>query len=100
MQEWAQARSAESLAIGRAYLDGRGPFPQRLPQLELTSRFLTDFYALVGDWARWAGHIVETWPDEPGQAQPDLTVIEETVRRAAATGESDTQLHIQQTDTS
>jgi PadR family transcriptional regulator AphA len=100
MQEWAQARSAESLAIGRAYLDGRGPFLQRLPQLELTSRFLTDFYALVGDWARWAGGIVTTWPDEPGQARPDVTVIEETVRLATTSVEADAQRDIHQGNTS
>jgi PadR family transcriptional regulator AphA len=69
---WAQARSAESLAVGRQYLQGQGPFPQRLAQLDLTARFLTDFYALVGDWASWAMGIVETW---------------ETVRRAAAAAE-------------
>ena len=100
MREWAQARSTESLAIGRAYLDERGPFPHRLAQLELTSRFLTDFYALVGDWAHWASQIVETWPDEPGRAQPDLTVIEETVRRAAATAEADAQRAFQPGDAS
>ena len=47
-REWARARSAESLAVGRQYLDGRGPLPQRAAQLELTARFITDFYALVG----------------------------------------------------
>jgi DNA-binding PadR family transcriptional regulator len=81
---WAQARSAESLAVGRQYLQGQGPFPQRLAQLNLTAQFLTDFYAMVGDWASWAMGIVETWPDDPRQAQPDLAVTEETVRRAAA----------------
>ncbi len=86
---WAQARSAESLAVGRQYLEGRGPFPQRLAQLELTARFLTDFYAMVGDWARWASRIVESWPDDLRQAQPDLAEIEAIVRRAAAAAESE-----------
>jgi hypothetical protein len=45
--------------------------PVRLPELHLTSRFLTDFYLLVGEWARWASSIVETWPDDPRQATPD-----------------------------
>ena len=87
-KEWAMARSSESLEIGRRYQAGEGPFPQRAAQLELTARFLTDFYALVGDWARWAAGLVERWPDDGRQAQPDPSVVEETVRRAArAAGE-------------
>lgn len=82
-QSWAQARCAESLAIGEQYSTGSGPFPQRLPELQLTSRFLTDFYLLVGKWAGWAASIVETWPDDPRQAKADPQVIAETVRRAA-----------------
>lgn len=84
---WAQARNAESLAVGHQYLRGEGPFPQRAAQLELTARFLTDYYALVGAWADWASRIVATWPDDPRQATPDSTVMEETLRRAAATAE-------------
>ena len=82
-QAWARARCAESLAIGEQYRSGSGPFPERLPELQLTSRFLTDFYLLVGEWARWASTIVETWPDDPRQAKPDPEVIAEIVRRAA-----------------
>ncbi|HLG68219.1 MAG TPA: PadR family transcriptional regulator [Acidimicrobiales bacterium] len=80
--EWARARSAESAAIGRQYLEGRGPFPERGPQLDLTARFLTDFYALVGEWARWATAIVETWPDDGAPAQGDPRITEDIVRRA------------------
>ncbi len=83
-REWARARSAESLAVGREYLQGQGPFPRRMAQLDLTARFLTDFYAMVGAWADWAIGMVETWPDDPRQAKSDLAVVTETVRRAAA----------------
>jgi len=82
-QAWARARSAESLAVGEQYRTGGGPFPERLPELQLTSRFLTDFYLLVGEWAGWAATVVETWPDDPRQAKHDPQVIAETVRRAA-----------------
>jgi DNA-binding PadR family transcriptional regulator len=81
-QGWAQARCAESLTVGEAYAEGEGPFPQRLPELQLASRFITDFYLLVLDWARWAASIVETWPDDPRQATHDPRVIAETVKRA------------------
>jgi DNA-binding PadR family transcriptional regulator len=82
-QAWARARCAESLAVGEQYRTGGGPFPERLPELQLTSRFLTDFYLLVGQWARWAATVVETWPDDPRQAKHDPQVIAEIVRRAA-----------------
>ena len=82
-QQWARARCAESLAVGETYLEGEGPFPERLAVLQLTSRFLTDFYLLVGDWAAWATGIVAAWPDDPRQASPDPAALTETLRRAA-----------------
>lgn len=88
-EEWAQARCAESLAVGEAYLEGRGIFPERLPELQLTSRFLTDFYLLVLGWARWAAAIVESWPDDPRQARHDHDVLAETVNRARQAAQSD-----------
>jgi DNA-binding PadR family transcriptional regulator len=81
--EWARERSSESLAVGRQYRAGTGPFPERAPQLELTSRFITDFYRFVGEWAAWATEIVETWPDDPRQAAAYPGAEEETLRRAA-----------------
>jgi DNA-binding PadR family transcriptional regulator len=81
-QEWARARCAESLAVGVAYLNGDGPFPERLPELQLASRFITDFYLLVLNWAVWASAIVDTWPDDPRQARHQPEVLAETVRRA------------------
>jgi DNA-binding PadR family transcriptional regulator len=81
-QQWAMARCAESLAVGERYLDGEGPFLQRLPELELTSRFITDFYLLVLSWSQWAAAVVETWPDDPRQAAHDPAALAETVERA------------------
>ena len=86
-QDWARARSQESLAIGEQYAEGGGPFPERAAVLQLTSRFLTDFYLLVSDWATWAAGIVASWPDDPRQAIPDPSVLAETIRRAAAGGQ-------------
>ena len=88
-QRWSEARSAETLAVGREYVEGRGRFPERQAQLDLTARFLADYYALVGGWARWATGVVEGWPDDPRRAQADPSISEETVRRAtAASGEA------------
>jgi hypothetical protein len=81
--EWAQRQSGQSLAIGEQYAAGHGPFPERMAELQLTSRFLTDFYLLVGNWAAWATQIVTDWPDDPRQASHDPSVIAETNLRAA-----------------
>jgi DNA-binding PadR family transcriptional regulator len=81
-QEWARARCAESLAVGEAYLGGGGPFRERLPELQLASRFITDFYLLVLNWAGWATAIVDTWPDDARHASHDPDVLAETVERA------------------
>jgi PadR family transcriptional regulator, regulatory protein AphA len=83
-EEWARTRLEESRGIGEQYAAGTGPFPERLPQLQLTSRFLTDFYALVGEWARWAASVVETWPDDVRAAEADPAIILETLHRASS----------------
>lgn len=82
-QQWAQAQCAASLTVADQYAQGQGPFPQRVPEIQLTSRFLTDFYLLVLDWARWATAIVETWPDDPRDARADPQITAETRRRAS-----------------
>jgi DNA-binding PadR family transcriptional regulator len=82
-QGWARAQCAQSLAVATEYAQGAGQFPQRLAELQLVSRFITDFYRLVGEWAQWASEIVSTWPDDPRQAQHDPDEAAETLRRAA-----------------
>jgi PadR family transcriptional regulator AphA len=70
--EWVQRENAENLVAGRAYLAGRGSFPERAALNLIGGRFLTDFYAMVADWAMWATRIVETWPDNPRGLPLDL----------------------------
>jgi DNA-binding PadR family transcriptional regulator len=82
-QEWARERCAEMQAVAEQYLAGEGPFPERQPVLQLTGRFLTDFYRLVGEWARWVDGVVADWPEDPKQAPADRGGLEETLRRAA-----------------
>ncbi len=82
-REWARQHGAQSHAIGTAYGQGEGPFPQRRAQQLLTARFLNDFYVTVAEWADWATSVVEGWPDDPGQAVVDPAELDETTRRAA-----------------
>jgi DNA-binding PadR family transcriptional regulator len=50
--------------IARQYLDGLGPFQQRLPLSGLMWRFLWEYNTTVLRWARWARAEVEAWPDD------------------------------------
>jgi PadR family transcriptional regulator, regulatory protein AphA len=68
--------------IARQYLDGLGPFQERLPLGGLTWRFLWEFQLTVLRWARWAYAEVEAWPDDLSQ----LDAIAEFTRIVAAAG--------------
>jgi DNA-binding PadR family transcriptional regulator len=81
IQSWADARSAENIAVARSYLAGAGPFPERAAVLAITGRFLTDFVDMVNHWATWAAAVVDTWPADPRQAQPDWTTFEAIATR-------------------
>lgn len=79
------ASDDETLAtahVADEYLEGCGPFPERLPWLILVGQFLDDFQAMVAAWAAWAIETVEQWPDDLGAAEPDLVALAAQKRRA------------------
>jgi PadR family transcriptional regulator, regulatory protein AphA len=61
--------------IAQQYLDGRGPFQERLPFSGLMWRFLWDYHLAVLSWARWAQAEVQAWP-------PDLSQLDATAEFA------------------
>lgn len=80
---WAVAQNEESLATARAYASGEAEFQERVAINLLGGGFLTEYYRLVAEWAEWAAGIVEQWPDDPGQALPDESALQQVVRRGA-----------------
>ena len=80
--DWVQRENAENLVAGRAYLAGKGNFPERAALNLIGGRFLTDFYAMVAESALWATTIVETWPDDPRGVPLDLAEQRATLRAA------------------
>jgi DNA-binding PadR family transcriptional regulator len=80
--DWVQRENTENLVAGRAYLAGKGSFPERAALNLIGGRFLTDFYAMVADWALWATKIVETWPDDPRGVPLDLAEQRASLRVA------------------
>jgi PadR family transcriptional regulator, regulatory protein AphA len=81
IRAWAGERNAEGVAIARSYLDGTGPFPERAAVLVLTGRFLTDFADMVGNWADWAGTVIDEWPEDVRAAEPRWEVLAEIARQ-------------------
>ncbi len=53
--------------IADSYLEGRGPFQQRLPLSGLMWRFLWEYHVTVLRWARWARDQVQAWPEDLSQ---------------------------------
>lgn len=93
MRRWREERAELGAAITRQYLEGEGPFPERLPWLVLTGDFLSRFDRMVGEWAAWAAEVVEGWPDDLRAAEPDWAALaamsaqdEAVVREAAERG--------------
>ena len=71
----------DSAGISRAYLDGEGAFPERLPWLVLCGQFLEEFDIMVERWTEWAASVVATWPDDIAAAEPELDVLEAQAER-------------------
>jgi DNA-binding PadR family transcriptional regulator len=79
---WSDEQTLATRHIPREYLDGRGPYPERLPWIILVGQFLDDFLALVEEWATWATGEVTKWPDDMGGASPALEALEGQAGRA------------------
>lgn len=75
IRRWADAERAEHAEVARSYLEGAGPFPQRTAVLVLTGRFLWDFAEAVAAWADWALDVVEGWPEDPSEAEPQWEAL-------------------------
>ena len=71
--------------IANAYLEGRGPFPDRLPLSGLMWRFLWEYHVTVLRWARWARDQVQAWPEDLSQ----LDAVAEFGRIVSAAGSSE-----------
>ena len=82
MSEWIDERYTSSAGISQAYLDGTGSYPERLPWLILSGRFLHEIINAVERWQAWASEEVASWPEDLRAATPDLDTLAEM---AAAT---------------
>ncbi len=84
LRAWAHELTLRNVQVGTSYLEGTGPYPERLAVLALTGRFLDDYLEAIDRWASWAAEIVAGWPPRPGEAEPDIEALAATVRQASA----------------
>ena len=82
MRSWLADRATLGGQIPVEYLEGRGPFPERLPWLILTGRFLDELDLAVERWLDWAEATVAGWPDDVVGAEPDREALVAMARRA------------------
>lgn len=67
--------------VGREYVEGRGPFPNRVHLIALFAKFYAGYLDLLDTWAAWAADEIEQWPHIAGpEVYPDaLEVLAELV---------------------
>lgn len=72
---WAVEMNTANIAAGERFAGGEGRHEERRPTTLLVGAFLTDFYALVAQWADWAAAEVENWPEDIASHRipPDIT---------------------------
>jgi PadR family transcriptional regulator, regulatory protein AphA len=78
VRDFVEARARLGAGISRAYLEGDGQFPERLPWLILVAQFLQEFNDLLTRWSEWATETVGGWPDDIHTAEPDWATLEKT----------------------
>ena len=81
VRDWSDAQHQASAGIAQAYVDGEGAFPERLPWLVLCGQFLEEIDIAVERWTEWAVSVVERWPDDIMNAEPDLETLEAQIQR-------------------
>ena len=77
-----EERAASTAQVPHEYLEHRGAYPERLPWLILTGRFLDEIEQAVDRWASWAADVVAAWPDDITHAEPDWSTLEDMARHA------------------
>ena len=74
--QWPEQEMLRHRQRARSYVDGEGPFPERLPIHGLVGGFLADFATMTADWCARAISTVESWPEDIRSAPPDWEILE------------------------
>lgn len=67
----AEAGNEPWRALAQEYIEGRGPFPERIHVNAIFWVLLDQWARLRSEWGRWAAAEVARWPDQRGPVDPD-----------------------------
>jgi PadR family transcriptional regulator AphA len=79
---WAVEMNTSSIEAGEKFIEKGGLYEQRRATSLLLGAFLTDFYALVAQWADWATAEVSSWPEDIAGHRLDADRTREVLARA------------------
>jgi DNA-binding PadR family transcriptional regulator len=82
VREWAVEMNTANIAAGERFVEGQGRHEERRATTLLVGAFLTDFYALVAQWADWAAAEVENWPEDIASHRISADVTRAVLARA------------------
>jgi DNA-binding PadR family transcriptional regulator len=85
IRTWAEEQTIRNVSFARMYVATGGPFPDRLPQIVLTGKFLTDLADMIEQWAAWAARTVAGWPDDLNGTDPDIDTLRSIAARPVST---------------
>lgn len=90
VRDHAGVLRAQAEQVIQGYVDGRGPFPERIHIITLTGKFNIDYIAMLERWADWAEDLVmKQWTDTsapagfPGAWEVFPTLLDELAASAA-----------------
>lgn len=86
LREQAEEKRRFTAEIARAYVEGRGTYPDRVHTISLVNRFFADYFELLDRWAAWASDEIEAWDDisrPPPEGSPLDTLAEVAAVRPA-----------------
>jgi PadR family transcriptional regulator, regulatory protein AphA len=79
---WAVEMNEGNIAAGEKFVERDGRYAERRATTLLMGAFLTDFYALVAQWADWATVEVSGWPEDIASHRAGPEVSREVLARA------------------
>jgi PadR family transcriptional regulator, regulatory protein AphA len=75
VKAWADGVIERGHEIVREYVEGRGPFRERLPMIMLAVTFVSGQADAMRGWAQWAEALVAGWPEDPAAWPADADLL-------------------------